>query len=1246
MADDKIGVTVSGGQLQGVIGAGSVVIENLTFYNRAPEEPDTKAGGGEPIAPCPYPGLAYFGPNDSALFFGRDAAIDRLTTAVTRQSFTALVGSSGSGKSSVVLAGLAPRLHGMGGWRFGHFRIGSELEHHPFLALARALVPLFMASADDIDRLTNTKKLATLLQAGDLTLRDVFADSRGRDKGSRILLIADQFEESFTLIEDETVRHRFIDVLLAGFRDPASGGHPDISLILTMRADFYGRALLYRPLADALQGHVENLGPMSRVELRAAIIQPAENARVSFDPGLVETLLDDVESKPGSLPLLQFALREMWGPQEKKRITRKSYDAIGGVQGALARRAETIFAEMTANGANARMEADFQRLFTRLVTPGEGQEDTRRIAERRELGDEVWSLAQRLAGETNRLVVTSAPGPSHETAEVVHEALIRNWPTLISWINRDRAFLSWLRQIKPNLELWSADSADEGPLLRGGMLAQASDWFARRGDDFSSEERGYIEASLALRQREEDQKEASRQAEIGRQQELAEAAVKLANEQRRRARIAIVGVMVAVVLAVSAVVAGYEAYTAKGQADESATKAHMQLLAMQARRAVAEADTSDDIGLAGALALESIAFAGKGNLSAEADALEAARSALIGLPLLVLSPGSPVWSLAVLADGRLASGGIDGTIKLWPKDGIGEPVVLVHGSPVWSLAVLANGRLASGGGDSKIKLWPKDFTGEPVVLVHGSPVRSLAVLADGRLASAGGDGTIKLWPKDGTGEPVVLVRGSPVRSLAVLADGRLASAGDDGKIKLWPKDGTGEPVVLVHGSPVLSLAVLADGRLASAGVRGKIKLWPKDFTGEPVVLVHGSPVWSLAVLADGRLASAGDDGKIKLWPKDGTGEPVVLVHGSPVWSLAVLADGRLASAGDDGKIKLWPKDGTGGPVVLVHGNPVRSLAVLADGRLASGGVDGKIKLWPKDGTGEPVVLAHGSPVRSLAVLADGRLASAGVDGKIKLWPKDFTGEPVVLVHGSPVWSLAVLADGRLASAGYDGKIKLWPKDGTGEPVVLVHGARVLSLAVLADGRLVSAGDDGKIKLWPKDGIGEPVVVVHGARVLSLAVLADGRLASAGEDGKIKLWPKDGTGEPVVLVHGGSPVWSLAVLADGRLASGGDDGKIKLWLVQEEKLFAALCLRGGRNLSKDEWARYVGPNTPWQPSCRDRPSNWRTPAARGAGTGGGGRDATQHRQLQLSHAVRRGSGAVLVGYRGWGNVRASRFPGPS
>jgi hypothetical protein len=198
----------------------------------------------------------------------------------------------------------------------------------------------------------------------------------------------------------------------------------------------------------------------------------------------------------------------------------------------------------------------------------------------------------------------------------------------------------------------------------------------------------------------------------------------------------------------------------------------------------------------------------------------------------------------------------------------------------------------------------------------------------------------------------------------------------------------------------------------------------------------------------------------------------------------------------------------------------------------------------------------------------------------------------VLLQGSPVTSLAVLGDGRLVSGDDDGKIKIWPKDFAGAPEVLPQGSLVNSLTVLGDGRLASSGDDGKIKIWPKDFAGTPEVLPQGSSVNSLTVLGDGRLASGDDDGKIKIWPKDFASAPEVLPQG-SPVWSLAVLGDGRLASGGKDGKITLWLVDEQELVATLCLRAGRNLTKDEWAHYIGNDTPWHRSCRDRPSNWRT-----------------------------------------------------
>jgi formylglycine-generating enzyme required for sulfatase activity len=491
---ERIRTNVGGGVVQGFVGTESVRIENLNFYGSAlPAEPSREIDEGT-LPPCPYPGLAYFGPKDSALFFGRNTAIARLETAVTRQALTALVGASGSGKSSVVLAGLAPRLNVQRGWRFSHFRVGTEPSKNPFLALARALVPL-LGEHGPIDQIEEVQKLAGKLETGAVDLSGVMGACRASNPGRRILLIADQFEEVFTLVNDEVIRHRFIDGLLAGFRERSDGGAPDISLVLTLRADFYGMALRNRPLADVLQGRLENLGPMTREELREAIVRPA--GVVTFEDGLVDTLLDDVDSRPGSLPLLQFALREMWERLDKRRMTRAVYEMIGGVEGALAQRADAIYDALTAKGENTHAVSVFRRLFTRLVALGEGGAgDTRRIVGREELGPEAWALAQRLAGEDNRLIVTSAPVPDRETAEVLHEALIRTWPKLIEWLDRDRTFQSWLRQLKPRVDEWRNHPDDEGALLRGGALALAKDWLERRDDEFSENERTYIDRSV------------------------------------------------------------------------------------------------------------------------------------------------------------------------------------------------------------------------------------------------------------------------------------------------------------------------------------------------------------------------------------------------------------------------------------------------------------------------------------------------------------------------------------------------------------------------------------------------------------------------------------------------------------------------------------------------------------------------------------------------------------------------------
>jgi WD40 repeat protein len=305
----------------------------------------------------------------------------------------------------------------------------------------------------------------------------------------RFLLVIDQFEELFTLTQEGGERRRFMQELLDASEKGALRRPPSFVLLLTLRADFMGQALSYRPFADALQDGSLMLGPMTRAELKRAIEKPAELQGAAFETGLVERLLDDVGDEPGNLPSLEFALTLLWEKMDVGWMTHDIYDEIGRVDGALARYAGEIYAGLDAQGQNESRKA-----FIQLIQPGRGTEDTRRMATRDELVSVDWSLIQYLADK--RLIVTSRNEAGVETVEVVHEALIQSWDQLREWIDADRAFRNWQEGLRGNLRQWKGTGQDKGALLRGATLAQAEEWLVNRSEDLSPAEAAYIEAGL------------------------------------------------------------------------------------------------------------------------------------------------------------------------------------------------------------------------------------------------------------------------------------------------------------------------------------------------------------------------------------------------------------------------------------------------------------------------------------------------------------------------------------------------------------------------------------------------------------------------------------------------------------------------------------------------------------------------------------------------------------------------------
>jgi hypothetical protein len=447
-----------------------------------------------PAAICPYRGLSPFGEQDASLFFGRERFVEQLVAAVHRHELVAVIGSSGSGKSSLVFAGLLPQLHQQGEWIIIQARPGRQ----PFDELARALIPVFESQMSETDRLLAAHKLSEGLNQKDISLWDVLRQIAQKNGGRhRIVLLVDQFEELYANEIDEQTRQHFLDTLLTIVNNSRGlvASQIRIKIVLTLRADFMGRVLVNRPLADALQGRDLKLGPMTRQEMEAAIRFPAERSGLRFESGLVKRILDDLmpsglnQMDTSNLPLLEFALEQLWTLRTPAGLlTHDAYEAIGEAGGAISRYADELY-----EGMASPTQIIMRRLLIQMVHPG-GVEDTRRWVTRSEIGNADWSYIAQLAAE--RLVVTDQDVTGQDIAEVIHEALIQKWGRMQEWLKEDRPFRTWQDQMRVALSQWQKSGNDDD-LLSGTPLSLSREWIQKRRENLTEKEVDFVQRSFA-----------------------------------------------------------------------------------------------------------------------------------------------------------------------------------------------------------------------------------------------------------------------------------------------------------------------------------------------------------------------------------------------------------------------------------------------------------------------------------------------------------------------------------------------------------------------------------------------------------------------------------------------------------------------------------------------------------------------------------------------------------------------------
>lgn len=1025
----------------------------------------------------PFKGLQAFQSADSQDFFGREDITDKLINRLGDQNqwsrFLAVIGPSGSGKSSLVRAGLIPAI-----WRGGlprsdrWFTVEMLPGTHPLEELEVALQRISTHQGRLIEHLASDSR--GLLRAAQLILPD---------DDSELVLIIDQFEEVFTLIDDETQRRHFLNLLYTTVTDPRSR----IRIIITLRADFYDRPLCYSEFGEMLRNRMETIMPLSADELERAIVNPVKRMGVKLEDGLVSSIIDEVSYQPGALPLLQYALTELFDRRDSRTLTHQAYREMGGTVGALAQRADQLFDEFDHDG-----QETIRQMFLRLVTLGEGVEDTRRRTHQTELldissdvdgmNDVISTYASYRLLSLDHDPVTRTP-----TVEVAHEAILSQWERLRNWINESREEIKMQQQLSRMADEWEVAEKDVSYLARGLRLEQFEAWIEQSALALTENERQFLQSSIAERSQQKTREDARKDREI---------ALERRSQRTLRVLVAVfaISTIIAVLLAGTAVTQRNEAERNAAIVQQQSNENRSLYLTIEGKEAL----RNDDVFLGLALAVEAVQV---DDTSEQANIFLNEMVSTSAAIRRFVGHTDAITTVAYSPDSNMAiSGSNDKTLILWDL-ATGELIRRFegHDGRILDVAFSADGNsIFSSSLDKSIIQWDV-ADGDIIHRFEGHPdaVHTFDLSPNGRTLLSGScaddntlceNGEIILW--DIISADIltrVQAHDGHIYSVTFSKDGQSALTASSKNVIHWQVSGN---ILEEIAHPFADFKSFKKVYFNPEGSRGIVALAQGSIISEdfgsldPRLADVDENITSIALSTDNRFVISATDNMITLFNVVTQQEQRRFVgHTKGVTTVAISSDEQTILSGSrDNTLILWEvNDRTKSRDFSGHQNGTWGMAVSPDGNTILGGgaqfvggtnfdpdADNSLIFWDVE-TGEIIrqLEGHDSGIVDIVISPDGRKALSGSDDNtIAVW--DMTSGELLNRFELPSDYLAFSPDGQMVISSTESKPPVLWNIETGEIIhTLTDFSRATGNAVAfsPDGKIVASTTSTGIAFW-------------------------------------------------------------------------------------------------------------------------------------------------------------------------------------